>query len=298
MKILVTGGSGFIGTHVVSILLKQGNEVIVLDKNKPLVGGATFVQRDITEPICDVFEEHMPDAVIHLAAQTMLRYSVDNPIEDAKTNILGTINVLGACKKNGVKRLIYTSTGGARYGVYPNMPASEKDLPLPSSPYGISKHSAEHYVDLYSEDLDATILCFGNVYGPGDNPETKRLIAVFIDKILKDEQPTIFGDGKQTRDFVYVKDLATFIASIVDKKGEHILYNVSSGVQSSVLEIVDLIKKYTAYEGEILFTDGIKGEVRDITLDISLARKELNWNPKTSIEQGIKETVEWFKDQQ
>jgi UDP-glucose 4-epimerase len=303
MKILITGGCGFIGSHVVDFLIQNGNDVVIVDnlstgKKEYLNSSAKFYEHDITGNIDFIFEKEKPDVVVHMAAQVMLRESLNNPMHDAKTNIIGTINILEACRKYDVKKIIYTSTGGARVGEPEYLPVDENHPLNPCSPYGISKHTAEHYVWMYNKlyGLDYLMFCFGNVYGPRDDPITKRVTAIFASKMLKNEVPQIFGDGDQTRDFIYVKDLAEFIANSIDKNPEHKLFHLANGKQISVNQIVDILKNEIGFKGEIEHVDAIVGEVRDIVLDISLAEKELGWKPKHSFEEGLKETVEWFRN--
>ncbi|MEK6830546.1 MAG: NAD-dependent epimerase/dehydratase family protein [Nanoarchaeota archaeon] len=305
MKILVTGGAGFIGSLLVDKLVEKGYEVVVMDnlsmgREENLNKKAKFYLMDITyyKVLNEIFKNEKPDLVFHLAAQTLLRKSIDEPLEDAKTNILGTISVLESCRKNNIKKIIYTSTGGARVGEPQYLPVDEKHPLNPSSPYGISKHSAEHYIWMYSKlyGIDYLIFCFGNVYGPRDSPESKRLVPLFIDLILKNQTPKIFGDGNQTRDFIYALDLVEFMAESINKIGktEHNLFHLANGKQISVNEVFKLLKEISEFNGEAEHDEAIKGEVRDIVLDISLAKKELDWNPKTDIELGIRKTWEWF----
>jgi UDP-glucose 4-epimerase len=302
MKVLVTGGAGFIGSHIVDELVKRGHKVIVVDdlstgKKEFVNKKAKFYKADITKKIEGIFLKEKPEIVIHTAAQVMLRKSLDAPIDDAKRNIIGTINVLEACRKSGVKKIIYTSTGGARYGEPQYLPVDEGHPLKPTSPYGISKHTAEHYIYAYSllYGTEYLIFCFGNVYGPRDDPACKRVTAIFSHLMTKREAPKIFGDGKQTRDFIFVKDLAEFIVGSMNKKPEHRLFNLSNGEQISVNQIFSILKKISGFKGEAEHLPAIKGEVRDIRLDTSLAKKELGWKPKTAFEDGLKETFEWQK---
>jgi UDP-glucose 4-epimerase len=307
MKVLVTGGCGFIGSHVVDLLIEKGHDVIILDnlstgKKEFLNSNAKLYKKDIRhiEEVNEVFEAEKPELVVHMAAQVMLRKSLEDPALDAAINIWGTINILESCKKYNVKKIIYTSTGGARVGEPEYLPVDEKHPLNPCSPYGISKHTAEHYVWMYNKlyGLDYLIFCFGNVYGPRDDPNTKRVTAMFSSLMLNGQKPKIFGDGEQTRDFIYVKDLADFIVNSIDKNPDHKLFHLANGVQISVNKIFDILKKEIGYVGEAEHVDAIVGEVRDIVLDISLAEKELGWKPKHSFEEGLKETVKWFKEQQ
>ncbi|MFA5125810.1 MAG: NAD-dependent epimerase/dehydratase family protein [archaeon] len=305
MKILVTGGCGFIGSHIVDKLIDKNYETIVIDnlstgKKERLNQKARLIVADITNgtEMQRVFEKEKPGMVIHTAAQVMLRKSIEEPVFDAMTNIIGTINVLEECKKSKVKKIIYTSTGGARYGNPEYLPVNENHKINPSSPYGISKHSAEHYVKAYSDlyGFDYLIFCFGNVYGPRDDPKCKRVTAIFSEQMINGEQPVIYGDGNQTRDFLYVLDLAEFIVNSIEKKPLHKLFNLANGEQVSVNYIFEELKKISNYNGEAKHVDSIKGEVRDIVLDTKLAQKELEWKPKTSMEKGLRETFEWLKN--
>jgi UDP-glucose 4-epimerase len=302
MKVLVTGGAGFIGSHIVDFLIKKNYSVVVLDNfstgNKAFLNPkAVFYEADITKDISFVFEKEKPDIVIHTAAQVMLRYSLENPVFDATTNIIGTINVLEACRKYNVKRIIYTSTGGARVGEPEYLPVDEKHPLNPCSPYGISKHSAEHYVWMYNKlyGLDYLIFCFGNVYGPRDNPKFTRVTSLFSSMILDGKQPKIFGDGEQTRDFIYVLDLAEFIVDSIEKNPQHKLFHLANGEQKSVNELFYLLKKFSQTSIEPVHVAAVNGEVRDIVLDTSLAQKELDWKVKTPFEQGVKDSFEWLK---
>lgn len=303
MKILVTGGAGFIGSHLVDLLLKKDYGVTIIDnlstgKKEFINKKAKFYSADILENINFIFEKEKPEIVIHSAAQVMLRKSLEDPIFDAKTNILGTINILEACRKNKVKKIIYTSTGGARVGEPKYLPVDEKHPLNPCSPYGISKHTAEHYIWMYSQlyGLEYLIFCFGNVYGPRDDPQYGRVTSVFTNKMIKGENPTIFGDGNQTRDFVYVSDLAEFIVNSIEKNPKHKLFHLANGNQISVNEIFYKLKKILNFSGEANYVPAIKGEIRDMVLDTALAQKELWWKPKYNLDQGLKETAEYFKN--
>ncbi len=305
MKILVTGGAGFVGSWVVDKLIEKGHSVVVVDnfssgKKENLNEKVDVYYLDITDGngLNEIFAREKPEIVFHLAAQVMLRKSMEDPLHDAKTNILGTISVLEACRKNNVRKIIYTSTGGARVGEPEYLPVDEKHPLNPCSPYAISKHSAEHYVWKYNKlyNLDYLIFCFGNVYGPRDPPGTKRLVPLFIDMIIKGETPKIFGDGLQTRDFIYVLDLVDFMIESMDKNPESKLFHLANGKQISVNEVCRILKEVSDFDKEFEHVSAVSGEVRDIVLDISLIVKELGWNPKTDIQTGLKETWDWFKN--
>lgn len=306
-KVLVTGGAGFIASHIVDFLIKKEYTLTIIDnlstgKKEYLNPKAIFYNADITKAleINNVFEKEKPDIVIHLAAQVMLRKSLENPIFDATTNILGTINILEACKKYSVKRIIYTSTGGARVGEPKYLPVDENHPIEPLSPYGISKHTAEHYVAMYNKlyNLDYLIFCFGNVYGPRDDPKCNRVTSLFTHLLLNNIQPKIFGDGNQTRDFIFVTDLAEFIVNSIEKNPQHKLFHLANSVPISVNDIFIKLKKLTNSTLDPIFINAIKGEVRDIVLDTTLAKNELNWSPKHNIDEGLEETVKWLKENQ
>jgi UDP-glucose 4-epimerase len=305
MKVLITGGAGFIGSHITDFLVKAEHDVVALDNlstgRKDFVNPkAKFYQADITKDLDEIFQKEKPEIVIHTAAQTMLRYSIENPIFDAMTNIVGTINVLEACRKFKVQKIIYTSTGGARVGEPKYLPVDENHPLNPTSPYGISKHSAEHYVWLYNQlyGLDYLIFCFGNVYGPRDNPKTNRATSIFSWKILTNQVPQIFGDGKQTRDFIYVLDLAEFIVASMNKTPEHKLFHLANSEQISVNKLFALLKEFSGTKIDAVHVEAVKGEVRDIVLDTRLAQKELNWKPKTTFREGVKASFNWLKENQ
>lgn len=301
-KCLVTGGAGFIGSHITDLLIDKNYEVIIIDnlstgKKEYINKQATFINADITEDIDNIFKQIKPEIVIHTAAQVTVRESLKDPVFDGITNIIGTINVLEASRKNDVKKIIYTSTGGARTGEPEYLPVDEKHSLNPCSPYGISKHTAEHYIWAYHQlyHLNYLIFCFGNVYGPRDNYQSNRVISIFIYHMLRGESSIIFGDGNQTRDFIYIADLAEFVVNCIKKNPEHKLFHLANNVQISVNEIYKILKGLLEFKENAKYVDAIKGEVRNIVLDTALAQKELGWNPKYSFEEGLKETVDWFK---
>ena len=303
-KVLVTGGAGFVGSHVVDRLVEKGYVVVVVDnfctgKRENLNSKAEVYEVDIVDSgsVERVFEKESPNIVIHAAAQVMLRKSLQEPEFDARSNIIGTLNVLEACRKFNVGKIIYTSTGGARVGEPEYLPVDEKHPLKPCSPYGISKHSAEHYVWMYKElyGVDYFIFCFGNVYGPRDDVKSGRLIPVFVDMMLRGESPKIFGDGGQTRDFIYVLDLADFIVDNLEKSCDSKLFHLAYGKQVSVNEVFNNLKEILDFKGEAEKVEAMKGEVRDIVLDIGLAERELGWSPRFSLKEGLEASVDWFK---
>lgn len=304
MKVLVTGGAGFIGSHIVDLLIENNHEVVIIDNlstgnKKNINPKAKFYEADITCPdILNIFQQEKPDAVCHQAAQINLRTSVKEPIKDATINILGTINLLECARQTDVKKFVYASSSGARYGNPASVPCDETHPIKPMSPYGISKHSAEHYVWLYSQlyDIDHNIVAYANVYGPRQDPKGEAgVISIFINAIKDNKECTIFGDGNQTRDYVYVKDVAMANLLALENTTSSKNFNISTGVETSVNELFDKIKIIMG-KGESIHTDPVPGEVQKIALSYNLAQKELNWKPKTQLDQGLRQTIEFFKD--
>ncbi|MCX8147366.1 MAG: SDR family oxidoreductase [Candidatus Woesearchaeota archaeon] len=305
-KVLITGGAGFIGSHIADLLIEKGYDVVIVDNlvtgNKENINKkAKFYKIDITKKgLRKVFEKERPDFVIHEAAQVNVRKSLSNPIFDAESNILGTINVLECCKDFKIKKTIYSSSGGACYGEPQYLPCDEKHPLNPICHYGVSKHSAEHYFYLYNflYGIDYIILRYSNVYGPRQDPKGEAgVISIFLERIKNNKEPLIFGDGEQTRDYVYVEDVAysNLIALEKDtKNAKHRIFNIGTGKETSVNEIFRLIKEETGTKINARHIEAVPGEVKRVCLDISLAKKELNWIPKTDLREGIRKTVGWF----
>lgn len=305
MKILVTGGAGFIGSHVVDELIKKNYEVVIVDDlstgfEKNINPRAKFYKVDIRDKrLENIFEKERPGKVIHLAAQMDVRVSTRKPIFDSQVNIGGSINVLENCVKCKVKKIIYSNTGGALYGEI-----EEKDIPIdenypinPICQYGISKHTVEHYLYLYNKNfgLTYTSLRYPNIYGDRQNPMGEAgVVAIFINKMLSNKSPIIYGDGEQTRDYVYVKDIVK--ANILSlEKGTNQVYNLGSGKQTSVLDIFNILKKELKFNGKPEFKPLRAGEIRHIALNPTKAIKELGWNQDYEFKEGIKKTVDYYR---
>ena len=304
MKVLVTGGAGFIGSHVVDLCLQHGYEVIIVDdlstgRESNLNPAAKLYQMDIRDPkLKDVFEREKPDYVDHHAAQMDVRRSVAEPLFDADVNILGSINLIECAKQYGAKRIVYISTGGAVYGEPEYLPCDENHPINPICQYGASKHTVEHYLYMYKVNygLDYSVLRYPNVYGPRQDPHGEAgVVAIFTGQMLRNDQVVINGDGEQERDFVYVGDCARAnLMAIQASQGLGII-NLGSGRGTTVNEIFEKLRGITDYGREARHGPAKVGETRKIYLDASKAQRELGWQPTTELEEGLKNTVEYFR---
>jgi len=305
MKALVTGGAGFIGSNLVDALVARGDEVTVIDDlstgkrrnlERALVNGAALEAVDIRYPeaVSDVVARTQPDVIFHLAAQIDVRKSVADPAADARINVEGTVNVLSAAQAQGVRRVVNTSTGGAIYGEGRQIPAPEDHPSAPEAPYGLSKWCAEQYCEIFTRlhRLSTVSLRYGNVYGPRQDPLGEAgVIAIFCGKVLDGGTATIFGDGLQTRDYVYVDDVvdANLRAAETDTAGP---VNIGLGAQKSVLDIVEVLKLNAPNGFDLEHAPERPGEVQHIALDPSRAREELGWEAKVELEEGLKRTLD------
>ncbi len=302
MKILVTGGAGFIGSHIADSLIKEGHKVVILDnlysgKRENINQKAQFIKMDIRDKdVRDVFKDNKFNAVFHLAAQMDVRKSVENPVLDADINILGGINLLENSIKNDVKKFVFASSGGVMYGECPDRYPTEAEYPNPLCPYGDSKLALEFYLNFYQVNygLESAVLRFGNVYGPRQDPYGEAgVVAIFSGRMLKDEEIYIFGDGKQVRDYVYVGDVVR--ANIKALNGGRGVYNIGTGKSESVNELFDILKEITGYEKEPVYKDARPGELRVSRLGVKKAEEKLGWKAEVRFRKGLKDTVDYFR---
>ena len=303
MNVLVTGGAGFIGSHVVDRFVQEGHQVSVIDnlstgKRKNVNREAVLYKTNICSSRLDrIFKRERPVVIVHLAAQVNVRRSTEDPMFDANVNILGTINLLQLSVKYGVRKIVFASSGGAVYGEQNQFPAPETHPTSPLSPYGISKLSCEYYLEYYRyvAGLHYAALRFGNVYGPRQNPEGEAgVIAIFSQQLLKGQQILINGNGLQTRDYVYVRDV---VEAVMTASDQHVngIYNVGTGDETTVNDIFTRLKTLTQVECKALHGPAKKGEQLRSVLDCSKLTEESDWEPTVSLAEGFAETVEFFK---
>jgi UDP-glucose 4-epimerase len=302
VKVLVTGGAGFVGSHVADAYLAAGHQVVVVDnlstgraENVPTT--AAFYPLDVRAPqLAEVFERERPEVVNHHAAQASVAASVADPRTDADVNVVGTVHLLTLCARFGVRRVVFASTGGAIYGDPHRLPVAEDHPCTPLSPYGTSKLAAEAYVRLFGQmGMSWAILRYGNVYGPRQDPSGEAgVVAIFARAMLDGRTPTIFGDGEQTRDFVYVDDVARANLLATEAEGSDVV-NIGTGTETSVAELFRALAALTGFCGRPRFGPPRAGDVRRIALDSSRAARWLGWAPQVPLMEGLRRTVAWLR---
>jgi len=298
VRAIVTGGAGFIGSHVVEALLARGDEVTVIDdfsngKHENVPDGVRIVEEDIRQGLHDVFADVRPEVCFHLAAQVDVRVSVDRPNLDASVNVLGTIEVLEAAREHETQ-VVFSSTGGAIYGECDG-PAPETSERRPLAPYGVSKLAGEEYLAAFNRLYGTrhVALRYGNVYGPRQDPHGEAgVVAIFFGKLADGEAPRIFGDGSQTRDYVYAGDVARATLAAAGQDGG--VFNVGTGQATSVVELYDACRRVAGSELDAEPAPARLGELQRSVLDVSLAERELGWQPEVSLEEGLRLTWESF----
>jgi UDP-glucose 4-epimerase len=317
---MVTGAAGFIGSHLVERLLAEGEEVIALDDlssgslanlseaRSSRLGKLNFQRADITSTAsAEVIKKYRPEVIFHLAAQVDVRKSVADPIYDAMINVIGTLNILQAAERAGTRKVVFTSSGGCIYGEPEpaRLPVTEDQIYLPESvpesPYGVSKKVVLDYLRYFRvvKELDHTALALSNVYGPRQEPASEvglegQVVAIFSRKMLAGRPCTIYGEGEQTRDFIYVDDVVAAFVATRDKAGGELI-NVGSGTELSVNELHARLKELTSSRYEPVYGAARPGELERIAVDPGKAAEVLGWHPTTSLEDGLKQTVAWFR---
>lgn len=303
MKILVSGGAGFIGSHITDKYVSLGHSVVVIDnlstgKKSYINPQATFYEVDVrdTNSISEIFAKEKPEVLNHHAAQMDVRKSVADPVYDAEVNVVGLLNLMEAGRMNGLKKVIFASSGGTVYGESSQIPTPESAPTRPTSPYGIAKLSSEYYLDFYLQayQINYVALRYGNVYGPRQNPHGEAgVVAIFTTKLLAGEQPVINGDGNQTRDYVFVSDLVEASVQALEKDGR-VIVNIGTGKETDVNKIFGLLSQSTKSTIPEVHGPTKTGEQSRSCLDASLALSVLGWRATTSLEIGLAKTVEYF----
>ena len=306
MRILVSGGAGFIASHVSDRFLELGHQVAIVDnlstgKRQNLPPSATFYEVDVRDDagLDAVFAEVRPEVVCHHAAQMDVRRSVTDPIYDAQVNVLGSLNMLECCRRHGTRKVIYAGTGGAMFGEADYLPVDESHAVMPISPYGVSKHTVEHYLYTYSVNagLDFTVLRYPNVYGPRQDPHGEAgVVAIFSLQLLAGTRPTIFGDGTKTRDYCFVADIVAANELALEGGGGG-LYNLGRGTEVSDREVFEAVRWAVGVDMEPEYAPVRSGEVEHIALDASLARRELGWEWKIDLADGVARAVAFYREQ-
>jgi UDP-glucose 4-epimerase len=306
---LVTGGAGFIGSHLCERLLAEGHRVVAVDdlstgrianlsEARGYGNEFTFFNMDIrAEGLLSLFERHRPEIVIHVAAQASVAVSTDDPVKDALVNVMGLLNVMECCSRTGVRKVVYAASGGTLYGEPRKLPVKETANGRPVSPYGISKKVGIDYLLYYERyrGVAFTALALANVYGPRQDPNGEAgVVSIFASRMLKGLAPTIFGDGHQTRDYVFVDDVVHAFA-LAARAGDGRLINVGTGLETSVNGIFQLLARITGFRGSPLSAPERSGDLRRNALDPSLAEEVLGWRPWTHLEDGLGETTSYIR---
>ena len=303
MKILVTGGAGFIGSHIVDRLINEGHQVVIVDnlitgKKENINPKATFFNLDIrSEKLEHVFKKENPDCVVHHAAQMSVAVSMKKPVFDADVNILGGLNILQNCVKYNTKKIIFASSGGTVYGEAENSPTTENEPFCPLSPYGVSKVATEYYLSFYKHEynLPYAALRYGNIYGPRQDPHGEAgVVAIFIKAMLTGKTPTIFGKGDCIRDYVYVDDIVAANMLAINRNicGA---FNIGTSKGTDVREVFDTLKRITGFPEVCEYGPAREGDLKQSILSFDKAQKDLSWKPCVSLYKGFEKTVEFFR---
>jgi len=306
MEILITGGAGFIGSHILAQLQgRRDMDVVVFDNlssgsKEHVPAGMELVEGDVCDEaaVDALFADHHFDAVIHLAAQTMVPFSVDHPVEDCQINLEGVLHVLEACRTHGTGHILFSSSA-AVYGDNLHIPLKETERLVPTSPYGITKMTTEHYLRVYHElyGMDATVFRFANVYGERQGEKGEGGVVSIFCKLLSQRQGiTVFGDGNQTRDFVYAGDIAQAIIRALPLKGYHTM-NVSTGQETSINDLIRSFEKAVGYTVPVQYTAPRTGDILRSVLSNEALKRDLGFVPEMDLEEGIRRTYDWYRSQ-
>jgi UDP-glucose 4-epimerase len=304
VKVVVSGGAGFIGSQVCDVFLAAGHRVVALDnlstgRKENLAKGVSLAAVDIQAPeAADIIRHERPEVICHLAAQMDVRRSVADPRFDAESNILGFLNLLEAAREVGVAKVIFSSTGGAIYGEQDVFPAPERHATRPVSPYGVSKAAGELYLGYYRAQygLRSVALRYANVYGPRQNPDGEAgVVAIFAERLLRAEPCTIYGTGRQTRDFVYSQDVARANLLAAERAVEGPI-NIGTGVETDITQLHALLAQAAGVRQEPRYAEAKPGEQSRSSLDIGLAAQALGWSPSVTLKDGLAKTLAWFRE--
>ena len=303
MRVILTGGAGFVGSHVADQLLARGHEVAIVDdlssgKKENVPDGAILYERDIRDGCAEIFEEFEPDALSHQAAQMDVRRSVREPDFDADVNVLGTVRLLQRCVEQGVRRVVFASTGGAVYGEQREFPAPEDHPQYPISPYGVSKLAGERYLHFYRAQygLPYAALRYANVYGPRQDPHGEAgVVAIFCGNLAAGRGSTINGSGEQTRDYVYVEDVARANVLALEGDAPPGAYNVGTGIETSVNELYEILREASGRDLPPAHGAAKPGEQLRSSVDPTAAARVLGWRPETSLANGLERTLSFFE---
>jgi UDP-glucose 4-epimerase len=306
MRVLVTGGAGFIGSHLVDALLERGHRVSVLDNlttglRSQVPNEASFHELDLrdAEGVAGALKAEAPEVIFHLAAQADVRRSMDEPSYDASVNIVGSLHLLEYAARAGLHRFIFASTGGAIYGEPDALPVPEDHPDRPLSNYGVSKAAVERFLRVHHQafDLQAVALRYANAYGPRQNPKGEAgVVAIFSKLMLAGKRPTIFGDGTKTRDYVHVSDIVAANLAALEREAGGV-YNIGTGVSTSDQAVFEAVRDALAVNLEPIYGPRRKGEVEHICLNAVRAQQELSWKPEVEFRSGVQQTADWYREQ-
>jgi len=302
--LLITGGAGFIGSHLAREALAHGDRVLIVDnlvtgRRENVPEGAVFLERDLEDPtIEEVLRDEKVDVVSHHAAQANVRVSVDEPVHDAEANVVGGVKLIQACRRAGVRRILFASSGGTVYGEQESFPCDESHPTRPLSPYGCSKLAVEGFLGAYARigELDPIVLRYANVYGARQDPRGEAgIVAILAEKFLTGDPPRIFGDGSQTRDYVHVSDIARIHRAAIERWAPG-TYNVGTAIETSLVDLYAMVARFLGHSTEAEHVAALKAELLRNSLDASLLRSTFGVGPEVGLEEGLAATLPWYQE--